>query len=307
MAAASIDPLSPPAPPTAAPELGDYTQFVRCEIPLDSGAARAYRSFIRPFSDDATARRVLRAIEHSRAVNVTGGRLDADHPDLPNHFLEPYLIDMAVPLTALVLEYNDSQRPRAYLVEPPMIARLSACSHLRLDKSITIDGVRLPALCVYSGALLKFETGRSQLEQVLDQTATYLAKYLVWLRTRNLYRRTREGAKLVQKRRPGEPVSPAEMNRSHDLFWEGYWSGPTAPSGPAAHLDTIKPNNECWCWSGLPYGGCCRSKELTQIEQMRREFACAQLIPKLMAAIHAKSGGGPEPLKARLFGSLPAE
>jgi hypothetical protein len=286
--AAGPDPHSFSAPPTAAPELGDFTQFTPFEVPAGSGAARAYCGFIRPFSDDGTSVRVMRAIEHNRPVTVTGGRLDADHPDLPTHILEPYLTEMTTPFTVLVLAFDGLQRPRTYLIKPPMIPRLSACGHLRRDKTITIGGDEFPALCVYSGALLVFHDDQSPVERVLDQTATYLGKYLIWLRTRSLYRQTPDGPKLVRKRRPGEALSQAELNRSQDLFWNGYWPGPSAPSGPAAHLATIKADRECWCWSGDRYGACCRPKELRIIEEINREYACARFVSRLMAAVHAK-------------------
>jgi hypothetical protein len=268
----------------AASELSDYVQFKACDVPKESGASRAYRGFIRPFSDDATARRVLRAIEGNRPITVFGGRLDADDTGLPDHAHEDFLVEMGIPFTVMVLTFSDGQRSRTYLLDPPIIPRLSACPHLRPDKSIVIGGTKVPALCVYSGAVFKFDDDKSAIEQVLDQTATYLAKYLVWLRTRNLYRRTPEGDKLVHKRVPGEHVGNAEILLRINSFWEGYWPGPSAPSGPLAHIETISPEDECWCWSGVSYGQCCRPREVAWVENFKRE----RIVQKLMAAAHAR-------------------
>jgi hypothetical protein len=283
--AAAADPLSYPASLNSTPELGDYLQFVECPVPDGSEAVRAYSGFIRPFSDDSTARRVFRAIEGGRALDVCGGRLDADL-DLPSHPLEEFLVDMAVPFSVLALEFSDARRPRAYLLDPPMIPRLSACEHLRPDKSIVVNGVNIPALCVYSGNLLKFANDRNPVEQLLDQTATYLAKYLIWLRSRKLYRRTTSGTTLVRDRRPNEPVTTVEISRSLDYFWRGYWPGPSAPSGTVGHLNTISPNDECWCWSGKAYGDCCRPRELSYLSEWER----ARFVRKLMASVWSHLG-----------------
>jgi len=272
------------APHSAAPELSDYLQFKPCQVPEGSGASKAHQGFIRPFSDDVTAQRVLRALEQDRALHVAGGRLDADYPDLPKHPLEEFLVDMAVPFTVVALEFSDSQRPRTYLLDPPMVPRLSECHHLRRDKSILIDGIQLPALCVYSGNLFKFEDGKSHIEQVLDQTATYLAKYLVWLRTRELFRRVPDGVVLVRPRKACNKITMVEVLRSDEFFWSGHWPGRSAPSGPVAHLATVKPEGECWCWSGKRYTECCMPRESKYVANLQ----CHMFVYKLMSAVWSK-------------------
>jgi hypothetical protein len=284
--AASAQLFSFSAPPTAAPDLSDYTQFIACKVPDDSGASRAFQGYIRPFSDDATARRVLQAIEDGIPLKVNGGRLDAELPDRRDHRLDPYLIDMAEPFTVLLLEFPGTERPRSYLLDPPMIPRLSQCIHLRGDRVININGKPIPALCVYSGAVQQFDRNSSRLEQQLDQTATFLAKYLIWLRTRQLYRRTNEGPKLVRCRTLHGKITMAEVSRSPDLFCEGYWPGRSAPSGPVAHLATIRPEDECWCWSGTPYGECCRPREFKIVTELEDRRNRVEFVVKLMAAVH---------------------
>ncbi len=282
--AAVTDPLSFPALYSAAPELEIYDQFRSCEVPEKSEASRAYLGFIRPFSEDAIVVRVARALDRDLPVQVDAGRLDVCETGAPPLPFEKLLTRMALPFLVLALEFSDSRRPRTYLVDPPMVPRVSDCEHLRLDKCITVNGVVLPALCVYSGSSLEFTGDRTHVEQVLDQTATYLAKYLVWLRTRRLYRRTATGIELVRDRRPGEQAFAAAIERSNDLFWRGYWPGRCAPSSPAGHLATIKPENECWCWSGKCYGECCRDEDLKR----ERAVRAAPFVNKLMAAVRSK-------------------
>jgi hypothetical protein len=291
--AALTDSLSSPAPQQAARELTDYPQFVPCGVPVNSGAEWAYRGFIRPFSDDATAQRVFRAIENGAPLQVYGGRLDAEENELHSHPhpIDEFLIDMFTPFNVLLLEFPGTEHPRTLLLDPLMTPRVSECRHLRTDKSVKIDGRSLSALCVYSGSLQKFECGRSRAEQLLDQTATYLAKYLVWLRTRRLYRRIPGGLRLVKAGAPNGKITTAEIDRDPNMFWEGYWPGKSAPSGPAAHLATIKAEDECWCWSGDKYGRCCRPKEFGLMRDFERRRICSEFVRKLMAAIHSESIG----------------
>jgi hypothetical protein len=280
--ATTPDSLSTSVPLIAALELGEYEQFAPCDVPRGSGAIRAFKGYIRPFSNDENARQVLRAIEANLPLNVWGGRLFAEAAQMGKHPLEGYLVAMALPCTILVLEFPGKEHPRAFLLEPAMTQRLSMPSHLRTDKRVEINGRMLPALCVYSGSLFRYGVERSILAQFLDQTATYLAKYIIWLRTRQLYEFAGVGRRLVAERGPEEPVTEPVLSRARNLAWDGYWPGPSAPSGPVAHLATIRPEDECWCWSGSVYGRCCRPRELADV-----------LVPKLMNAVYSKMAERP--------------
>lgn len=286
--AALPDTLSYLAPPATAPELSDYPWFKTCAIPEGSGASKAYRGIIRPFSDDDTARRILRAFEQDLPLQVTGGRLDVELKVSDIHRLDKFLIEMAMPCTILLLEFAGSEHPRTFLLDPPMVPRLSQCGHVRTDKSIQIDGEWFAALCVYSGSLQYFDGSRSRLEQLLDQTATYLAKYIIWLRTRQLYRKIWNSIELVKTRVPFRKITMPELPSSPDLFWNGYWPGRSAPAGPMAHLSTIRPGDECWCWSGNLYEKCCRPKEFEAVCKLEKEFSCALFVEKLMAAVRSR-------------------
>jgi hypothetical protein len=194
-------------PVTPAPLIATYPQFCETAIPAGCEATRAYRGYIRPFSDDATARRVLRALTANKALSVASGRLDSEAIGLPHHPLEDYLLNMAEPCTVVVLEFDGKEHPRAYLVDPPLIRRLSTNAHLRWDKSLLIEGRRTPALCIYSGNLFKYDPSYERLSQFLNQLSTYLAKHLIFLRTRTLHTLQKDGTLRPRKRRkPWEPV-----------------------------------------------------------------------------------------------------
>jgi hypothetical protein len=244
-------------PPLAAPALLDYLQFTECTVPTGSGAIRAFKGFIRPFCDDNTAKHVLRAIESNRTLQIVGGRLSCDASDLSRHPAEEFLIHMAVPCTVLILEFSGSEHRRAFLLNPKLSPRISLNPHYRFDKSIHIDGEIFPALCAYSGNLFTYTDETDHLVQFLDQIATYLAKHLIWLRTRILVRRNSNGSQqIIRRRRPSEPVTYIELLLANDLHWDGYWAGLWAPSGADQHLKTVDPNGECWCWSGKLYKYC---------------------------------------------------
>jgi hypothetical protein len=80
----------------------------------------------------------------------------------------------------------------------------------------------------------------------------------------------------------------AEVSRGSDFFWDGYWPGPCAPSGPEAHLATIKADQECWCWSGKNYAECCRPREFKLMIELEDRRIRAEFVVKLMAAVHAR-------------------
>lgn len=257
--------------PVISASIPTYPQFNSIAIPEGSGAVRAYRGYIRPFSDDATACLVLRAFHASTAVMIAGGRISADTDDLSPHPIEDFLIDMAEPCTVVVLEFGDNEHPCCYLIDPPMIPRLSENLHVRKDRSLYIEGRLRPALCVYSGSLFKYSSDGNRLRQFLDQLATYLGKHLIWLRSRSLYRRPTTGSPVLARLRlPGQKLATAEVRFCKKYFLHGYWAGPAAPMSPRQHLATIKPDDECWCWSGKPYGDCCRSKDQAHVAYMNK-------------------------------------
>jgi len=177
---------------------------------------------------------------------------------------------MDLVFTVLVLEFSGTEHPRAYGIQPE-ISPLTcpAHPHLRNDRPIVLSGRRIPALCVYSGAVFRYGGTVPRIVEFLDQLTTFLARHIIWYRTRRLFEVTPSGeVRLHYAPRPGELIMDSEPRfHSHPLFriraepvrfWKGYWPGTQAPQGSREHLRTIAPADECWCWSGRPYGECHR-------------------------------------------------
>jgi len=264
-------------PPPAAPAIPEYPQFTCVPAPVGSGARNAWQGTIQPFADDITAMQILRRIEAGEPFENDAGSLFCQQPPaMTPHPADKFLIGMHTTFKVLVLELPQFEHPCAYLLEPELSPHfLSFHPHTRRDCSITIANHRLPAMCVYSGAIFQFAPGTDRIVQFLDQVATYLARHAIWLRTRVLFRCNAVGKDKIEDRpKPGEMIVDTEtrkktFDKKHgDLYWNGYWPGNTAPSGSEAHLATIKPNRPCWCWSGKPYKDCHRNSD----EQMSRRL-----------------------------------
>jgi hypothetical protein len=101
----------------------------------------------------------------------------------------------------------------------------------------------------------------------------YVAKHLIWLRTRRLCRWNGSDVTVLHQPAPGEAIPerapsaqwvqlPAGSVRVID-FWSGYWPGKAARAGtPREHIRLIKPNQRCWCGLNKAYGECHRPLEL---------------------------------------------
>lgn len=245
------------APANPAPPIPAYPQFFETSIPVRSGATRAYRGYIRPFSDDATAWKVLRALVAEQPLQVSEGRLDSDAAGLPEHELEAYLRCMAEPCTVVVLEFPGKQHPRAYLVNPLPHARESNNHHTWWHETVLIDGISTPQICVYSANQFTYDPTEERLPQFLNQVSTYLAKHLIFLRTRMLHLRKKDGTLgKVNTRKPWQPINPNLLMYSKKSYLYGTWVGPVAVHGPKEHLLADDPDGECYCNSGAAYRDC---------------------------------------------------
>ena len=120
-----------------------------------------------------------------------------------------------------------------------------------------------------------YTPGWPRIVQFLDQTATYIGRHIIWLRTRVEIPARFGGTFHVPS--PGEPIFDhrprfetdpiANVRSRRYATWSGYWPGPVAPSGASEHLRTIRPLRECWCCSGKKYGECHRpmDREITRL------------------------------------------
>jgi len=265
-------------PLEAAPLAVHYPQFTQENVPPQSRAITAWKGILRPFPNDTTAREVLRRLDANKPFDICAGTILADQEStlsLSRHWAEPRLVDMEITFTMIVLEYAGSEHPRAFAITPQISRHMFPCHPYLLDGITALFGRhQLPALCVYSGAHYRYVGTVPRIVEFLDQVTTYLARHMIWRRTRCLFEASGTGVNMIYMPRPGEPIMDNEPRLKTDLvansqsrslrFWDGYWPGVVAPQTPSEHIRTISPEQECWCCRGKPYGECCRPRDLAQ-------------------------------------------
>ena len=252
----------------------DYPQFVPTEPPPDGSTVSAWRGVLQPFESDTAACSILCDIEQERTLWVSAGAIRpsaaTDH-----HWAHPLLVGMDVACEVMVCIQPDAM-PRAYLLSPrfqPYYADTTVHPHPRGDQTITHEGEPLPGLCVFSSAEINFRKDIDFYTQFLDQLAQYVAKHLIWLRTRRLCRWNGKDISVLHQPLPGEAIlEHAPTARRVQLpigiigvidFWSGYWPGKAARARtPTEHLRQIKPHQRCWCGLNRTYGECHRPLEL---------------------------------------------
>lgn len=270
---AQKDSCSESVPLPAAPLSAAYPQFYQTDVPIESNAESAWVGEIRPFDDDIAARAFLQAMEERREVWISSGNIHAGSHSRA-HWADPLLVGMPTVCKLLVLVQPAPAHPRAYLLSPRFADHYAFFHpHSRADLKISWKGKDLPGMCVYSAAEFAFVKGTDMYMQFLDQATLYVARHLIWLRTRQLYRGLPPAGTVIYIPRPGELIisdRPVQQRRiiggREEVqleYWAGYWPGPIARAmGPKEHIRSIRPNQECWCGSGELYGTCHRSIEL---------------------------------------------
>ena len=251
----------------------DYQQFVQAEPPADGLTVSAWRGVIQPYSDDAAARSILCDIEAERTLWISAGSIRPG-ASTESHWAHPLLVNMAAPCEVMVCTQPDAV-PRAYLLSPryqPYYADTAVHPHPRSDQTIDYSGRPLPGLCVFSSAEFRFVEDADYYTQFLDQLTQYVAKHLVWLRTRRLCRKIGHVVTPLYQPLPGEAIvedaprfqwvqTRSGPARAMD-FWSGYWPGRSAKAmTPAEHLRQIKPTLPCWCGRHKMYGECHRNRD----------------------------------------------
>jgi hypothetical protein len=258
-----------------------YRSFFEAEPPPGSSVSKAWRGTIQPFASDEIAKKLLRHLDRDLPVDVDHGELRPikGAESVIEHWLEPMLVQMTTRFSILVLDYGNDQHPRGFSLRPRISTSVfPGHPHLRLDQSIVQCGYELQALCVYSAAEFRYSTVAPRIVQYLDQIAIYLAKHLIWMRTRRLYE-VATGT-LLYAPIEGQIVIDTEPRSAKHIFgisrewkeatkvWRGYWPGTIAPSGAPAHVKTISRTAQCWCGSGRSYGLCHRPFEVSQARLM---------------------------------------
>jgi SEC-C motif len=255
-------------PPNGSP-LFYYPQFEEIEVPPGSSAVRGWRGLVQPFDGDQSARHLLRALARNQKITVDAGTLQDDHSfsEFSVHALESRIRGMNEVFDIVALEMDGSWHPRTYSLGPEISRRVYPDHpHLRDDLAVHFGARKLDGLCIYSAAEFEYNLSTPRMVQFLGQTAIYLAKHLIWLRTRQLVDlRTGE---IVFHGAPGENIfqsmDPSDVFRRTTpdrTKWIGLWPGKVAKQG-RQHLDLPK-TGECWCGSGRTYESCCWNREAT--------------------------------------------
>lgn len=191
------------------------------------------------------------------------------------HWAHPLLVGMDTRCEVMLCTQQNAM-PRAYLIEPrfqPYYADTMIHPHPRGDQAILFEGKPLPGLCVFSSAEFLFDEATNFFTQFLDQLTQYVAKHLIWLRTRRLCRRVGGNTSVLYQPPPGEAIfeqppkqhwvqRPTGAVQAVD-YWSGYWPGKGARAmTPADHVRLIKPTQRCWCGLDKKYRDCHRPLDL---------------------------------------------
>ena len=252
----------------------DYPQFAPTALPDDGLTVSAWRGCLQPFASDAAARSILCDMEAEHTLWVSAGSIRPS-PLTERHWAHPLLLGMNTTCEVMLCTQVDAM-PRAYLLSPrfrPHYANTLIHPHPRADQTILHDGRPLPGLCVYSSAEIMFNEEMDFHTQFLDQLTQYVAKHLIWLRTRRFCRRVGNATSVLYQPQPGEaileqapvahwiqlPTGPAWATD----YWSGYWPGRAArATTPAQHIRQIRPTQRCWCGLNKVYGDCHRDHDI---------------------------------------------
>lgn len=260
-------------------ELDDYyAAFYHIEVPPGTSATRAWRGRLQPYRSDDVARNLLTILESGRSVNCDQGFLSCGAESSERtaaHWAKPFLGSMAQQFEVLILERPEPMHPVAFSLSPEISwYRFPGHPHLRFDIPMQYAGRTLHGLCVYSAAEFTYVRNVPRIVQYVDQVSGYLARHLVWERTRRL---ENFAGHILYQPKAGEPIVDTEPRmqqreampflkhpvRYPERLWRGYWPGQSAPCGPQGHIGTIRPSQECWCGSGRKYKFCHFGSDLT--------------------------------------------
>lgn len=249
-----------------------YPGFVPVMSPPLVKAKAAWCGVVAPFDTASDVVTIYSDLKQDRTVNVQAGHLrhiGAAGPTDQDPNIR-YLVDTRIEFRLLILEYANGRHPEAYCVTPEISRqRFPLHPHLRDDLSVLWEGRYLQALCTdYAPDLLC-----TSVVDLLDYTAIFLAKHLIWLRTRRLVDRAQGrviaipevGQEILDVEGPYRgPEYNAQSAPLRNSFpypfqerygWDGFWPGSVAPHDHAANL-RLRDDATCCCGSGRPYSGC---------------------------------------------------
>lgn len=250
-----------------------YPRFAQILVPPFSKAERAWCGKIQPFDSSSEIPSLYSDLKSDRIVNVQagslrhvqrGGAINKEDPNLH------YLVNMGIEFNVVILEYSDGRHPEAYVLKPEVSRqRFPFHPHLRDDRSLLWGGRYVQALCTdYAPDLVC-----ASLVDFLDYTAIFLAKHLVWIRTRRLFDRLL--TRVIATPEPCDEIldvaglhrgpeyniqsSPFQKNFPYPFSerygWDGCWPGSAAPHDFAANL-RLDDSSPCPCGRGECYAKC---------------------------------------------------
>jgi SEC-C motif len=250
-----------------------YPKFAQIPVPPSGKAERAWRGTIQPFDLTSEIPGLYSDLKDDRVVSVQSGflrRLRSDGAIDRQDLNIRYLVNMETEFNVVVLEYPDGRHPEAYAFKPEISRqRFPFHPHLRDDRSLLWGGRYLQAICTdYAPDLVC-----SSLLDFLDYTTIFLAKHLVWMRTRRLI--DRRSDRIIILPEPGKevldnfellrgPEYNIQSSPFHRRFpypfaewcgWNGYWPGSAAPHGYADNL-RLNDSSPCPCGRGERYARC---------------------------------------------------
>lgn len=263
----------------ALPLFDFYPDFVEIQTPPDSGAERAFLGMIRPFDDQSDVLQICADLRSDRMVEVQTGRLrhggDCPGPHLA-HPTDAWMINMKIEFEVLALQFSGGRQPQAYAVAPEVSRqRFPLHPHLRDDLDIFWRGRYCQSLCSYFAP----DEVCQSLVDLLDFTSIFLAKHLMWEKTRRLI--DRRSGQILRAPAPGAAISDTTeprlgteysvhaapvLNRfvfpgARQIGWAGIWPGSAAPHDPDSNL-ALPPDSLCPCGSGRKYESCHRASDL---------------------------------------------
>jgi hypothetical protein len=234
---------------TAAALSRDFPDFEPTAVPIFSGGRRAWRGVLRPFARTGEIVDIVAHFEAERAVNILPGGVLHHDPDCTERHELSYagaLVNMDVEFEVVIVDRGEVLHPPVYCVRPPISADIyPGHPHPRQNEPALVGSTRVHGLCIHLRSE-HTDRGAEMFVRLIDQTATYLAKHLVWVRTVGLMTSDRNGRRrclLEEGRGLGAMLSTPD-SRESGVGWAGHWPGPAVPHQPHDMLQMLSPDDE---------------------------------------------------------------
>jgi len=211
-----------------------YPNFREVSHPGFAGAVFGWQGVIQPFLDVVDMAWILDDLENGASVKVCAGGLRHDSGCCRNHQVPVYFHRVThtwMGYKVLVVAYRPERHPRAYCLSPA-ITKLGFPLHPHIGPGDSACGY-LP-----SDGILPWD--ESTIVSLLDFTAIWLAKHIVWMDT---------GADEKAK-----------------------WLGIAGGHSIRQLFSSVDPNSPCPCGYGKRYKECCRPNHERNLRASDRQM-----------------------------------